>query len=103
MIRLPTNRAPTPPGEILQRDFLAPLGLTQTELATRMKVPIQRVNQICRARRAITPDTALRLAKLFSTSPEFWLNAQIAWDLWHATHSDKAEEIDQLEPVRASA
>jgi addiction module HigA family antidote len=79
------------------------LGLTQTELAVRMRVPIQRVNQICRARRAVTPDTALRLAKLFGTTPEFWLNAQMAWDLWHAASSDQAQEIEQLEPLRTSA
>lgn len=99
MIRIPTTRPLPHPGEILKQDFLVPLGITQTELAERMVVPIQRVNQICRGRRAITPDTALRLAQLFGTTPEFWLNAQTAWDLWHAIHSERAEEIEKLEPI----
>lgn len=99
MTRLPTDRPPTHPGEILREEYLEPLDLTQTELAERMDVPLQRVNQICRERRAVTPDTALRLARLFGTSPEFWLTAQAAWDLWHASRSKAAREIEKLEPV----
>jgi addiction module HigA family antidote len=83
----------------LEAEYLKPLGMTQTELAERMKVPIQRVNQVCRGRRAITPDTALRLSRLFGTTPEFWLNGQMAWDLWQAMNSPEAAEIEELEPV----
>ncbi len=99
MIRIPTEKPLPHPGDILKHDFLDPLDITQTELAKRMGVPIQRINQICRGRRAVTPDTALRLARLFGTTPEFWLNAQTAWDLWHVIHSERAEEIEKLEPI----
>jgi addiction module HigA family antidote len=99
VIRVPKNRPPTHPGEILRLDFLRPRGISQTALAKRLKVPIQRVNQICRGRRAVTPDTALRLARVFGTSPEFWLNGQMIWDLWHALHAEGAEEIQNLQPV----
>jgi antitoxin HigA-1 len=81
---LPKNRPPTPPGEVLAEEFLAPRGMTQGQLAEQMGVPIQRVNLIVNGRRAITAETALLLARVFETSPEFWLNLQMAWDLWHA-------------------
>jgi addiction module HigA family antidote len=64
-------------------------------------VSYPRVNEIVNGKRGITPDTALRLAKLFGTTAEFWLNGQRNWDLWHAMHSQTAEEIDQIEPVSA--
>ena len=99
MIRIPTEKPLPHPGEILQKDYLEPLDITQTELAHRLGIPIQRVNQICRGRRAITSDTALRLARLLGTTPEFWLNAQTAWDLWHAIHSERATEIESIQPL----
>ncbi len=71
MPRIPTKRAPTHPGEMLLLEFLEPLGLTQVELARRIDAPFQRVNQIVKQKRAVTPDTALRLAQLLSTTPEF--------------------------------
>jgi addiction module HigA family antidote len=86
---------------MLLEEFLKPLGLTQTELAERIRVSYPRVNEIVNGKRGITPDTALRLAKLFGTTAEFWLNGQRNWDLWHAMHSQTAEEIDQIEPVSA--
>lgn len=96
---LPKHRPPTHPGEILLEDFLKPLGMTQTELSERIRVSYPRVNEIVNGKRGITPDTALRLAKLFGTTPEFWLNGQRNWDLWHAIHSPAAAEIDEIEPV----
>ena len=81
---LPKTRPPTPPGEVLAEEFLAPMGMTQGQLAEKMGVPIQRVNMVVNGRRAITADTALLLARIFGTSPEFWMNLQAAWDLWHA-------------------
>ncbi|MDZ7778664.1 MAG: HigA family addiction module antitoxin [Gemmatimonadota bacterium] len=98
---LPTNRPPTHPGEMLREEFLEPLGMTQTELAERIHVSFPRVNEIVNGRRGITPDTALRLSRLFGTSAEFWLNGQRNWDLWHALHSDAAKELKQIEPVVA--
>ena len=96
---LPKNRPPTHPGEMLREDFLIPLGITQTELAKRIRVSFPRVNELVNGKRGVTPDTALRLSKLFGTTPEFWLNGQRNWDLWHALHSVEAEELDAIEPV----
>ena len=73
--------------------------MSQTELAERIHVSYPRVNEIINGRRGVTPDTALRLARLFGTSPEFWLNGQRNWDLWHALHSGAADELNSIEPV----
>jgi antitoxin HigA-1 len=83
MVRVPSHRAPSHPGEMLLREFLEPLGITQTELAERMEIPFQRVNSLVNGRRAVTPDTALRLSKVFGTTPGFWMNHQLRWDLFH--------------------
>lgn len=96
MIRLPKNRSPSHPGEILREEFLNDAGITQSELAQKLGIPFQRVNQICREKRAVTPDTALRLAKFFGTSVELWLNLQMAWDLWRAEHAPAAESIARI-------
>lgn len=72
------------PGDILLEEFLRPAALTQVEAARRMDIPLNRLNEIIRGRRAITADTALRLAALFKMSPEFWMNLQASWDLHHA-------------------
>ena len=77
MVRVPTQRAPTHPGEMLLEEFLAPMGLTQRDLADALHVPYQRINEIVRGRRGVTPSTALRLAKFFSLSPDFWMNLQL--------------------------
>ena len=78
---LPKKRTSTHPGEILKEEFLDPLQLTQTELAKHIGVPIQRVNELVRGKRGITPDTVWRLARAFDTSPEFWMNLQVNFDL----------------------
>jgi addiction module HigA family antidote len=96
MPRLPSRRSPTHPGEMLAEEFMAPFGLTQVELATLIDVPFQRVHLIINAKRAVTPDTALRLAQLFGTTPEFWLNLQQAWDLYHAQHAPDAKRIGRI-------
>jgi addiction module HigA family antidote len=84
---------------MLREEFLKPLGMTQTELAERIGVSYVRVNELVNGKRGITPDTALRLSKLFGTTPEFWLNGQRNWDLWHAIRSPEAKEIEKIEPV----
>ncbi|HEX6575117.1 MAG TPA: HigA family addiction module antitoxin [Gemmatimonadaceae bacterium] len=99
MIRIPTNRAPTHPGEILLEEFLKPLGVTQSELADKAKIPFQRVNQIIKGKRSVTPDTAMRLAKVLGTSIDLWLNLQLAWDKYEAMNSKKAKEIEKLERI----
>jgi addiction module HigA family antidote len=101
MTRLPENRSPVHPGEILREEFLLPLEMTQTELARRIGVSYPRVNEIVNEKRGVTPDTALRLARLFGTTAEFWLNGQRNWDLWHALHSPDASDIAGIEPVSA--
>jgi antitoxin HigA-1 len=77
MIRIPTNRTPTHPGEMLLEEFLNPMGLTQRALADAIHVSYQRMNDIVNGQRGITPSTALRLAKFFDMSPDFWMNVQL--------------------------
>jgi addiction module HigA family antidote len=77
MVRVPTNRPPTHPGEMLLEEFLVPMELTQRQLADSLHMPYQRVNEIVNGRRGIRPATALRLAKFSGTSEEFWMNLQL--------------------------
>jgi addiction module HigA family antidote len=77
----PSSRVPTHPGEILREEFLAPLRQTQVALAQHLGIPLQRVNEIVRGKRGVTPDTAWLLAQAFGTTPQFWLNLQAAYDL----------------------
>jgi addiction module HigA family antidote len=78
---IPENRIPTHPGEILLEEFLNPLGMSQVAFAEHIKVPVQRVNEIVRGKRGVTPETAWLFAEAFGTSPEFWLNLQANHDL----------------------
>ena len=98
MVRVPTHRAPTHPGEMLLEEFLNPMDLTQRDLAEAIHVPYQRVNELINGRRGITPSTALRLAKFFGMSPDFWMNLQQLWDLYHA-HKSEAEALRQIRRV----
>ena len=100
--RLPTHRPPTHPGEMLLEEFLEPLGITQSAFAVRLGVSFPRLNEVINARRAVTPDTALRLARVTGMSADFWLGLQQDWDLWHALRSEKAREIEKLEPLEAA-
>jgi antitoxin HigA-1 len=86
---VPTDREPTPPGEMLNEEFVKPLGLTQAELAARLGMSRPAVNAIINGKRAITPITAMRLGKAFGTSPEFWINGQVSLDLYRAEHDAK--------------
>lgn len=99
MTRVPSERPPTHPGEMLLKEFLEPHGMTQKELAERIKVSYPRVNELVHGKRGVTPDTALRLAKLFGTTADFWLNGQLVWDLFHAMHSKSLAEIESIRPV----
>lgn len=101
--RLPRRRPPTRPGEMLLEEFVKPLGITQSELAVRLGISFPRLNEIIRGKRAITSDTALRLARVVGMSADFWLGLQLDWDLWHAMRGAKAIEIDRLAPLRTSA
>lgn len=84
---LELKRPPTAPGEMLLEEFPRPAGLTQVEAARRMRIPLNRLNEIIRGKRGITAGTALRLARLFDMSPEFWMGLQADWDRWHAAHA----------------
>ena len=90
-VRIPTHRAPTHPGEMLLEEFLRPIGLTQPDLAKAIHVPYQRVNELINGKRGITPSTALRLAKYFGMTVDFWMNLQLRWDLYHAQRSEQRE------------
>jgi addiction module HigA family antidote len=97
--RLPTDRPPTHPGEMLRAEFLEPLGITQTAFSNHLGVSFPRLNEIIKARRSVTPDTALRLARVLGMSADFWLGLQTDWDLWHAMRSDSVTDIEQLTPL----
>jgi len=96
-----TTRRPTHPGEMLREDFMPDFGLTVTGLARAAGVSRQTVNELLRERRAISPEMALRLGRLFSNAPEFWLNAQRAVDLWDAARAIETD-IDHIEPLSAA-
>jgi len=97
--RLPKERPPTHPGEMLLEEFLKPLGISQSAFAIRLGVSYPRLNEIVRGRRSVTPDTALRLARVLGMPAEFWLGLQQDWDLWHAMNGPSADEISRLEPI----
>jgi len=84
---------PVHPGEILLEEFLEPLNLTQTALADHLRVPVRRINEICRGRRAVTAETAWLLAQAFGTSPQFWLNLQVIYDLAVAKREGRIREV----------
>lgn len=94
---LPRRRAPTHPGEVLSEEFLKPLGITQVALAEHLGVPVQRVNELIRGKRGVTPETAWLLAGAFGTTPEFWLNLQANHDLVKARPTRK---VRHLAPTR---
>jgi len=99
MVRVPTHRAPTHPGEMLLEEFLNPMNLSQRDLADGIRVPYQRVNELVNGRRGITPATALRLARFFGTSPDLWMNLQLRWDLFHAQAAE-AQDLNRIKRVR---
>ena len=87
---MPKHRPPTHAGEILLEEFLKPLDLTQVQAAEKMGISLNRLNELIRGKRGVTADTALRLAKLLKTTPEFWLNLQNTYDLYEAKHAMSA-------------
>jgi len=100
MVRIPSNRQPTHPGEMLREEFLKPMNLTQRDLADGILVPYQRVNEIINGKRGITPSTALRLAKYFGNTEGFWMNLQLRWDLYEVQKTE-AKELAKISPVHA--
>lgn len=100
MLRIPNNGPPTHPGEMLLEEFLKPLGISQAVLAARIGVTTQRINEIVKGKRGVTPDTALRLERAFGMEAQFWLNLQLVWDLYHAMHAPAAKRIRQIRPIK---
>lgn len=95
--------SPTPPGEILLHEFMQPLDLTQYKLAKALDVPAIRISQIIRGQRAITPDTALRLARFFGNTAEFWMNLQVGYELKTARLSLEKDINKHVIPYRQKA
>lgn len=99
-----TKRKPASVGDILNEEFLVPLGLTQGELAEATGLPRKHVNELCRDRRAVTADTALILARTLGTTPDFWLNLQRRNEIWSALNSpERRARIDRARPVTRAA
>jgi addiction module HigA family antidote len=94
---IPKYRPPTSPGEMLLEEFLRPLGITQRQLADAIHLPYRQVNEIINERRRVTPAIALRLTKYLGMSVGFWMNLQMAWDLYHAAQAE-AETLSKIEP-----
>jgi antitoxin HigA-1 len=95
------KRRPTHPGEMLREDFLPDYELTVSALAEAVGVSRQSINELLRERRAVSPEMALRLARLFGNSPEFWLNAQRAIDLWDAEQAIE-KDVRRIKPLSAA-
>lgn len=89
MIRIPTHRTPTHPGEMLLQEFLLPMNISQRELADAIQVPHQRINEIVHGKRGMTSSTALRLARFFGMTADFWMNLQLRWDLYWAQQAEQ--------------
>lgn len=89
---IPKNRAPATPGEILRAEFLEPLGMTQGALAKRMGVGEQTVNLLVNGKRGMTPENAVRLSRIFETTPHFWMNLQSAVDLWKVERAMESKD-----------
>jgi antitoxin HigA-1 len=104
MRMVPAGREPTPPGEMLREEFMKPLGLTQAELAAKLGMPRVAVNAIINGKRSVTPGTAMRLAKALGTTPEFWINGQLAVDLYRAEHdAEQIRAVAKIKPIIGAA
>lgn len=94
---LPEKRIPTHPGEVLLLEFLNPMGTTQVEFSAHLGIPIQRVNEIIKGKRSVTPETAWLLSQALGTSPEFWTNLQAAHDLGKSRPRGRVAPIARLD------
>lgn len=83
-------------------EFIKPCGMTKTEIARRIGVSRKHISEIVNGKKGISTDIALRLSRLFGTTPELWLNGQVVWDVWHAMQGEKAYKLEDIEPVVTS-
>ena len=95
---IPTHRPPTHSGEMLLEEFLKPMGISQRQLADAIGVPYQRINNLVNGKGRVTAGLAYRLAKYIGTTPDFWLNGQMAWDMYHALRSEAAA-LERIQPL----
>jgi antitoxin HigA-1 len=101
-LMLPSHRIATHPGQILLQEFLEPLSLTPAELARALTIPLNRVNELVRGKRGITPETALLLAAYFKNSAEFWMNLQTAYDLTRTRYEMRHRPVAAVRSARRS-
>ena len=101
MIRIPTDRVPTHPGEMLQEEFLQPIGLTPRALSEALHVPHAEIEELVAGKRGLTASLALRLAKFFGTSVGFWMNLQLVWDVYHVQQVE-ARALEDIQPYRTA-
>ena len=94
---------PIHPGEVLREEYLAPLGVTANELSIQLRVPAPRINDVVLERRGVAPDTALRLARFFNTTPQFWLNLQTSFDLKQAEIAVGEKIAHDIQPMQVAA
>ncbi len=98
-IRLPKNRAPVPPGEILLEEYMLPYGITQQAMATYLKISRKHLIDIIHARKAMSLEIAQRLAKFFQTSIDFWIQGQMAYDIWHVMRNP-SKVLKEIKPFK---
>jgi addiction module HigA family antidote len=101
-MRIPTHRPPTHPGEMLLEEFLVPMGITQQALATSINLPLAKVEAMISGNQDMTPGVALRLAKFFGMSADFWMTLQLRWDLYHA-QQEEADALEKIHPYTAAS
>jgi addiction module HigA family antidote len=97
------NMRPIHPGEILREEYLGPLGMTANALSMALRVPAPRINDVVRERRGVTTDTALRLARFFNTTPQFWLNLQTSFDLKQTELAVGEKIVHDIRPMQVAA
>lgn len=95
-MHIPTHREPTHPGEMLSEEFLIPMEISMLDLAQAIHIPLQQINELINKKRAVTPSIALRLAKFFGVSADYWLNLQVRWDLYQVQQTEKTE-LDSIQ------
>jgi antitoxin HigA-1 len=102
-LRIPKHRAPTSPGRLLAEEFIEPLGMTITAFAKHIGVGRDRLSEVIHGRRRMTPDTAMRLSRALGTSVQFWLNAQLATDIYEAQRFSNSAALKKIKPISGAA
>lgn len=101
MIRIPTDRVPTHPGEMLLQEFLIPMSITPQELATATRLPSDFIDALIKGDSSVNANVGLRLARFFGVSADFWMNLQLRWDLYQAQR-EEADALQSIQPYKAA-